>query len=411
MKNLLIVFLFANLLSLLFILPAAADPTTPSEAPSNTEKDQGKFYGWIQQGYTANFANPPDHINYGVNFNWLANGYRLNQVYFVREKVLEQTDKGNIGYRFDWMAGNDAPFLVANGLFSSFTGFDPTSGFGSNGSGSFRQMNAIGIDLPQAYLDIHVPEFLSKRGVDFRVGKFYTLMGREVYPGKDTDFYSRTYENIVATPFTHTGFLATYHASEDLDVIAGVVEGWDVFRDNNNSVSLHGAFIWNSSDSRSNWTTAWITGPEQPHNNVNARSLVSSYLTTKIGKRDRWTFVFGGHYGQDAKAAVDPVSGNLTDARWYGLSTDLFYDAASNLRYGFRAEWFRDNGGTRTGFFGRPGYTASLYDVTFGITYKPVSNVRLRPELRFDWSPNARPFNNQTASSQFTPAVDMIWEF
>ena len=73
-------------------------------------------------------------------------------------------------------------------------------------------MNQIGIDLPQAYLGTHLPNVLAPGGIDIRVGKFYTLMGRDVYPAADTDFYSRSYENIYATPFTHTGALIPWRA-------------------------------------------------------------------------------------------------------------------------------------------------------------------------------------------------------
>lgn len=383
-------------LNLFMILPAAADPS--------------RFYGWLQQGYTFNFANPNDRINFGVNFNWLANEYRLNQFYLVWEKALDQTDKVNLGYRVDLMAGHDAPFLVATGLFSNFTGFDRSSGFGNEGPGSFRQMNAIGMDMPQFYLDIHDPGFLTKAGVDFRIGKFYTLMGREVYPGKDTDFYSRTYENIIATPFTHTGVLATIHACETWDVMGGIVRGWDVFTDNNDRPSYHGAFIWNSPDKRDNWTTAWIFGPEQFQNNSNIRTLVSSYYTAQLGKENEWTAVAGGHIGHEAKGAVDRF-GNPIDADWYGLSTDLFHDINPKLRLGFRFEWFRDAEGSRTAFFGRPGFNANFYDITMGVTIRPSKGLRIRPELRYDWSPDATPFNNQRSKAQFTPATDVIWEF
>ena len=109
----------------------------------------------------------------------------------------------SIDLRVDFAAGHDAPFFVANGLFEAFTGFDATSGFGVAGPASFRQMNRIGIDLPQFYVEAHLPHVLTEKGIDIRAGRFYTLMGREVYPGKDTDFYSRTFENVVVLFLDH----------------------------------------------------------------------------------------------------------------------------------------------------------------------------------------------------------------
>ncbi len=38
-------------------------------------------------------------------------------------------------------------------------------------------------------------------------------------------------------------------------------------------------------------------------------------------------------------------------------------------------------------------------------------SVIIRPELRVDWSPDARPYNDQTKKVQFVPAVDIIVRF
>src|SRR6266851_2073666 len=329
-------------------------------------------YGWVQQGFAANIDSPRDRVNFGANYDWRSNDYRLNQFYFICEKSLEHEGRPNVGYRLDFLAGHDAPFFVANGLFSDFTGFDVTSGVGLAGPKSFRYVNSIGLDLPQFYLEAHIPGWLTEKGIDILAGKFYTLMGREVYPGADTDFYSRTYENVYATPFTHTGVLTTVHATRTLDVVAGVVRGWDVFEDNNSSPSYHGAFVWNSPDKRYSWTTAWITGPEQPHNNRDYRTLVSSYVTVKFDSSSRLVLVTGGHYGFEENAAIDPVTGDRKDADWYAYSAHLFYTVNPQLRLGMRAEWFRDDEGTRTAQLDRLGFAASFYDLTLGVTYKPV---------------------------------------
>ncbi len=368
-------------------------------------------YGWVQQGFAGNIDSPRDRINFGANLGWRSNDYRLNQVYFVVENSLEHEDKWNVGYRVDFLVGHDAPFFVANGLFSNFTGFDATSGVGVDGPKSFREVNRIGIDLPQFYLEAPIPHVLTQGGIDIRVGKFYTLMGREVYPAADTDFYSRTYENIYATPFTHTGGLVTLHATSTLDVVAGVVRGWDVFTDNNDRVSFHGAFVWNSPDKRYSWTTAWITGPEQPDNDRDSRTLVTSYLTAKFGSRTEWLLSTGGNFGYEANAAVDAVTGGRKDAKWYGYTVNLFYTLDPRLRFGGRIEWFRDEQGTRTAQLRRPGLAANFLDLTLGMTYMPFRSVSIRPELRFDYSPDARPFNDQTGKFQFVPAIDVIVRF
>ena len=395
--------LFAGLL-----LASGARAQGPAPAPPAAEKPY-KLYGWLQAGFAANFDSPEDRINFGANFDWRSNDFRLNQLNFVFENPLEH-EEFNVGYRVDFLVGHDAPFFVANGLFDRFTGLDPTSGVGQEGIPSYRNVHRIGIDLPQFYVDFGIPNFLTRGGVDFRVGKFYTLMGREVYPAPDTDFYSRTWENVVGTPFTHTGILATVHATGNLDLVAGVVEGWDVFEDNNGRPSYQAALIWNSTDKRLNWTTVWITGPEQPDNDRNARTLITSYLTWKFGTDDKWLLATGGHVGHEQNAVAAPAGG-FQDAEWYAYSVHLFYALESRWRLGFRAEWFRDDDTARTALLRRPGFAASFYDLTVGVTYRLRENIRIRPEARYDWTPDARPFDDQTRKSQATAAVDVVWQF
>jgi hypothetical protein len=393
------------------LLTKAAVPQEPSTTPTPAPAPEKSYksYGWLQTGFTANFDSPEDRVNFGANFDWRSNDFRLNQLNLVLENPLEH-EKFNIGYRVDFLVGHDAPFFAANGLFDRFTGLDPTSGFGLEGTPSYRNVNRIGIDLPQFFVDLGVPHLLTSGGVDFRVGKFYTLLGREVYPAPDTDFYSRTYENVVGTPFTHTGILATVHATGNLDVVAGVVEGWDVFEDNNDRPSYQAALIWNSTDKRFNWTTVWISGPEQPDNDQNDRTLITSYLTLKFGADDRWLLATGGHVGHEQNAVAAPAGG-FHDAEWYAYSVHLFYALDPRWRLGFRAEWFRDDDAARTAVLKRPGFAASFYDVTVGVTCRLRENLRIRPEARYDWTPDAQPFDDQTRKSQTTAAVDLIWQF
>jgi hypothetical protein len=128
------------------------------------EKNQTKLYGWIQQGFTANFDSPRDRTNFGTSFNFRSNDYRLNQVYFVLENPLEHEDHFNVGYRFDFLAGTDAPWIaaVSLGLFDNFTAGD---------------LDQVGIELPQFYVEAHLPGVITQKGLDVRIGRMYTLMG------------------------------------------------------------------------------------------------------------------------------------------------------------------------------------------------------------------------------------------
>src|SRR5262249_57306559 len=164
------------------------------------------------------------------------------------------------------------------------------------------------------YAEIPIPGFIPPGGIAIKVGKFYSLIGRDVYPAADTDFYSRTYENILATPFTHTGGLITLHATPTWDIVAGVVVGWDVFIDNNSMASFTGQFVYNSPDKRYNWTTSWITGPEQPSNDRYYRTMVNSHLTVKLDNAGDWLLAAGGPLAPAGNAPTHPHTRHRANA-------------------------------------------------------------------------------------------------
>ena len=51
--------------------------------------------------------------------------------------------------------------------------------------------------------------------------------------------------------------------------------------------------------------------------------------------------------------------------------------------------------------------------ITLGLNYTYNANIRVRPELRWDWYGGSGPdlFDDMTKNSQFTAAVDAIVQF
>jgi hypothetical protein len=100
--------------------------------------------------------------------------------------------------------------------------------------------------------------------------------------------------------------------------------------------------------------------------------------------------------------------GNFTDSsgtylgfvNWYGAANYLSYAHTDKVTSTLRAEVFDDAQGARTGFKGL--YT----EFTYGVAYKPMPGVILRPSVRYD-------NNSQTAvwegkQNLFTAAMDVI---
>jgi len=353
------------------------------------KKRGDNFYGWLQMGFTSNFASPENRTNFGTGYNWRSNDFQLNQVFLVYEKTLEQDDTVNFGYHISAMAGTDAPFNVQLGLFDDVVGTG--------------QVNKIGVDLPQFFVEGHIPGFLGTNGLDIKIGKWYTLVNYEVIPAVGNFFYSHTY-NFFFGPFNCTGALATWHVSDTIDIYGGIFRGWEKWEDNNERPSYTAALSWKSCDGRLLWFTACQTGPEQDDNNSDYRTAVSSYIKATFGSCSQWETYILGNYSIDFNAITND-QGVESAAPWYDAGCGLFYTVDPRLKLGFRAEWFADQTGYRTGV---PG---TYYDLTIGANYFPYQNLRIRPELRYDWSPNATPFNDGTSHNQGIFAVDVVWQF
>jgi hypothetical protein len=112
---------------------------------------------------------------------------------------------------------------------------------------------------------------------------------------------------------------------------------------------------------------------------------------------------------------IQEVDGG-SDARWYGLNNYLIYSISDELSTGVRAEWFRDDDGTRVvGLRSGYGGKGSYYGLSWGVNVNPVSYFTLRPELRYDFkrSPKSSvgPFGKADENDQLLVAMDAIFKF
>ena len=91
---------------------------------------------------------------------------------------------------------------------------------------------------------------------------------------------------------------------------------------------------------------------------------------------------------------------DIGTAHWFSSINYLTYTFTPRLSGTIRLEFFDDIDGQRTGYAGL--YTA----LTAGLTIKPRPSVIFRPELRYDYNDQSRPFENK--SGLFTATADLI---
>jgi hypothetical protein len=405
-----------SLMTASLILPTFAIAGEPTESDSKTAAvepaPQSRFElsGWIETGFTGNFAAPKDNQNFGRLLDDRSNEPLLNQFVVTAERSLDP----RLFHHFDWafkaqaFYGSDARYLKAIGPLDLVTD------------------DLVQPDVPEAWFLLHFPISGTAGGLDLKLGKFMTCEGADMADPRMNVFYSRTYIFNFGSPFNGTGALATLHAGCCLDVIAGVDRGVNVgLEDNNESVSFYGGMTGSCCNGRITFAALTHLGPENPRDNHNYRYLSDIVATCKI--TDRLTSITDLNY----------IYEESVRANGYGVAQYLTYAINDCCTVGIRGEVWRDAEGffvaqfagnndfihfergddtafdPRTVGGGRTTYGA----ITAGLTFKPpvpkaLDGLMIRPELRYDRSLNdTRPFNDSSDVDMITAGIDVILSF
>jgi hypothetical protein len=301
------------------------------------------FGGWTQWGYTNNSD--------GV-FNTTPHKMVNNQTWMYFQKTMDASEGFDWGLRFDGLYGTDA---------------QNTQAFG-NPPGSWDYQNGFdrgiyGFAIPQLYLEGGYGDFTVK------AGKFFTPLGYEVIPAPDNFFYSHAFTMNFSEPFTHTGFLGTWTPSqvEGLTLYGGYTLGWDTGFDNlNNGNNFLGGFSYAPIE-QVTFTYLTTAGDLGWLGSGYTHSIVVS--TTPV---DRLNYVIMS----DLVSAPQYNGFNQGGYNTIGLNQYLIYSIFDELGVGGRAEWWKANG-------------TSYYELTGGLNIKPLPNLIVRPEGRYQWSPRA----------------------
>lgn len=294
------------------------------------------------------------------------NRFNLNQQYMYLGKAAS-AGCGEIGFGFR----ADLLYGVDGNEGQSFGNVDP---------GKFDFLNGWdhGIyewAMPQLYGEVAVGEDLL-----VKVGHFYTLVGYEVVPSNGQFFYSRQLTFWNSEPFTHTGALATYTASDKLTVNGGWVFGMDSgFYQLGSANAFLGGFTYQVSDKTSLiYSTTFGDLGWRGHGAINSMILTQQW-TDKLSSVHQLD-ILGTDLRQANGAPADFRDPNSFTARdSTGFIHYLFYDLNNAVKAGGRFEWFKAD-------------SVSYYTLTGGVNVKATANLTVRPEVRKMWSPG----NNDT---------------
>ena len=323
--------------SLAVTLPLADSGRAPADSAASTTKAVAALPKWFDEiavnafastAYIYNANRPATRTNSYRVFDFNDNSFNLD----VAELVVQiaPSKPNDAGFRVDVVAGNSIPQIAKS-----------------------QDQTVAQFDLQQAFVSYIAP---IGSGLRFDVGKHITHMGYEVIEGYDgyNDNYSRS-------------ILFGY-------AMIGVVNGWDLVRDNNRSKSI-AAQLTVTPVAPLTVLLDWIGGPELANDNHTKRNVFDLVAILKPTKT--LTLGVNGDYGtEDGTSLVNPGS----DATWKGIAGYARLALTDKFSVALRGETLRDDGGVRLG----TGTRATLSEGTFTPAYKFTDHVLLRGEVRFD---------------------------
>jgi hypothetical protein len=372
-------------------------PVATMELPSGL---QGLgLSGYVDVSYLYNFAESDPgsggRTNRGRIFDSEPNGFTPHAAELVIEK--QATDALPLGVRTDLFFGDDAEIFHATGLGNDAGPESPEA-----------------FDLQQAYITAKAPV---GEGIDFKVGKFVTLLGAEVIESPANWNFSRSYMFGFSIPFTHTGALASYPLGELGSVTGGVVNGWDIVDDNNKAKTLIGNLTLTPMEDVTLSFTG-ITGAERGGNNRDDRTVFDFVGTWK--PLEPLTLMANYDYGHESSIApaVGTAGGvaGFDTGDWTGLALYAKYDLTPTWALAGRVEWFDDKDGVRTGFGGPDGGVledVDYYEWTLTSQWTLHEHVLARLEYRHDKADERLFFHDADGFTDYqdTIAAELIYHF
>jgi len=222
------------------------------------------------------------------------------------------------------------------------------------------------VDIQEAYINW---KFNNK--LNLTIGKFVTFMGIEVIEGPVNPTVSRGFLFGLCEPFTHPGAYLQHILSDKIDIKLGVVNGWDLMKDNNDFKTIISRVGLNLGDPLS-FGIVYYLGAEGTNDDSTLRHTMDITGVSKIIPKTALNFQF--NWGMQDIGAD-------SSGTWMGFGVQPVYTANEKCNVGLRFEMLMDGGIA-------PGATAdaSTWNLTVTPGYMIADGLWLRLEGRYDSS-------------------------
>jgi len=400
-------------------------------APPHEPTDGFRLHGRAQVGGIVN-DNGSDNV-FPSGFLNFDEGVNLNRIDLIAEKPLVSNIDARIGpfpgarpERYDWGFNVDIRY-----------GEDAAITYGLDDDLHINENQDRLWLLPQWYLQGYLPW---GGGASFIAGSWFTPLGNEIGAPVDppTAFYTHSYA-FVYQPVKHVGVMGAIKLPVAADkglwsIGLGLVQGWNNLRDNNDDKTVLFDLRWRSPDFNTWIDLENIYGYEQSENGITNQTRPFNAVSTSGDKLPRQMHsltlrhrlderrhivanaVYGYQKGGDLVADNNNPPGFLIveNSSWYGLNLNYFHKIGGRNQIGLRAEWFKDEKGAHALL-----PAGDYYGVTANLSWWPFKQLRLRPELRYDWyRGDGEPFAGSVPAiyageetRQWLFSVDLTWYF
>ncbi len=321
---------------------------------------QLKISGFVQASYFYNTQRPANGFNDGYLWNTKDNSFSLNKFKLTIASAPVASDKWDAGFQTSLLFGEDAPDLNSGG---------------ANGLGGNTSFN----DLREAYVELNVP---IGTGLDIKAGELISLLNWESGDGGAANpNFSQGNQWWFTGNGPSAGIQGTYNFTDKIGLTLRVDNG--LFQgpvDVNSGKAFSGSL--NFKPTKALWINliGWYESAAGGDNDISGFSTIGGYqVCEKLGtgwEADYFNF-----------SSVVNASDLWSVGGW------IWYDFTPKIDLALRADYV-DN---RDGMLGpavRPGAglpfspdsDGSLGSVTLTLNYKPVPNIKIQPEIRYDYT-------------------------
>jgi hypothetical protein len=349
------------------IVPSATESTSVKALSEST------LSGFVTASYFYNLEGPSDRLSDGYLWNVRDNQFTINKIKLTLASPALAKDKFDAGYRVSLVFGEDAWAVNTGGTQQ---GFD---------------------ELREAFVNLNIP---IGSGLDVKVGQLISLLNYESGDGgAANNNFSQGYQWWYTGNGPAAGINLAYQFTDmvgaNLRVQNGLFAGP---RDSNDSKTIIASINLKPTE------TIWVNllgfgGGETATAAGVGGTVIGGSILAGMQVTKELNIGFEGDY-----FSYDYPTTSEFDTWSFG--TFISYDITDKLGLGLRLEYLDDAGGnipaighfsaaSKIGSSGPTDASGNLASAALTLNYKPMPNVKIQPEIRYDTTSYSKGFDGK----------------